>query len=368
MLITLVLSAWADPCCEIKDFAVAKQPVIIIDQHGNYDELIGGYTDSEWSLENPYTFRHLTLEGNRGGTVETACSTIDAPVIHGKVACWGAKTGTGTSDHVRPPDLDDQTDAPYSMLDLDENGACAIGSSGTVMVWGKDSDFENGPTGNGYLACEVFNSGASEFACAVGGRDGVECWGDNALNIFVRPPTDREYVDMSCRSFRECFAVGYDGSLYPFGQPGEPAYMAWVPNMPSDTDFVAVHVNHTGTPVGAAQHADGYVSLWQGDPISQATRALSDAPRQPSSTFDKDDLTVKTNVKFTHVKIEHDNICGIVAEDATSMSTTRLYDPTETLQQNIDAGRTVGPFLEGQLVCWARNGTATGAEAQPCGQ
>lgn len=358
LIATIAAAQSCDPSCcdnscvgDMADFAVSEFDIIGIDRTGKYVEVDGGWADANDSFppanptgfQFPYTpgITFSELEGSPDAT-EWGCGIMSSFGYVGNVACWGWTTDD--EDQNAPPPMTDpgggaqwQSDVPYAEMDISKKAGCAIGATGTVLAWSyynQHSALEDArPTSTGYVQCSADDT----MMCAVGQTNGgVDCWG-NLSQMDVAIPTSGTYVDVSCRGNRYCWGVQDDGTLDFFGDDLNPSFMN---NAPTATNIVEVHVNHEGSMAAVARDSDGYVWAWQYD--TSIIGVVDDVPMAVGA-YSQSSRTRRTTVKFSDIKIEAGNVCGLVSED---------YDGQI---ECADATTPTVSFNEGDLVCWGRN-------------
>ncbi len=359
MIVFMMAAASAQTCSnecvdDIGDFAVSRSDIIGVDRSGAYLEVEGGWPDAVYSLVHPYAagVRFSELEGSPDST-EWGCGILDVYGYVGNVACWGVDTDD--DDKNEPPPITDpgggaqwQSDAPYAEIDISEDAGCAIGATGTVLAWSRYTDPEledDRPTVAGYSQC----SADDNMMCAVGlPNGGVDCWGDTAKHD-IPAPTSGTYVDVSCRTHRYCWAVKDDGSIEFFG---DDLLQNWINRTPTATNLVEVHTNNEMGAAAVARDSDGYVWAWQNN--NSMDVVVDQVPMAPGA-YSQSDLVRRSTVKFSDIKIEGKNVCGLVSEDYSGQ---------------IECGDGTTPtvdFSEGDLLCWGTNsGTCAEVVAGSC--
>ena len=347
-IITLIATSAFGQTCEntcvddLGDFAVSQYDIIGIDQAGHYLEVDGGWADTDWSFVNPYTagITFSELEGSPKAT-EWGCGILATYGYVGNVACWGWTA----DDEVKnaPPPMTDpadgsqwQSDAPYAEMDISLKAGCAIGSTGTILAWSYSTQpklEDDRPTAAGYTQCAA----SDPMMCAVGQTNGgVDCWG-SLTQLDIPAPTTGTYTDVSCRSNRWCFATQDDGTLDYFGDDGE---LTFRDNAPTATNLIEVHTNERGAKAAVARDSDGYVWAWQYD--TSIIGAVDEIPMAPGA-YSQRSRTRRTAMKFSDVKLEYGNVCGLISE---------------TYSGDIecsDASTQTVTFVKGDLVCWGTN-------------
>lgn len=330
-------------------FAVSDFSVIGVDRAGKYWQVEPGFADSTWSLLDPNAegVRFSELEGSPGAT-EWGCGISSTYGFIGNVACWGA--GTDDVDDHAPPLVTNpgsgqwQSDVPYTALDISQESGCAIGTSGTVLAWSTASQSTletNIPTSNEpYLWCSADDS----MMCA--GHDaGVDCWGNTSL-LTTPAPTSGTWVDGSCRGNRDCFFVKNDNTLVYAGYTPTASFTLNAP-----TDYISkVELNHDGTKVGLALTTTGEVWAWQ--PDTNLSTTVDAVPMAPGAYSQTSKLR-KSVIKFSDIKVERYNACGLVAEDYSGQI------------ECADATTPTVDFKQGDLVCWGQIGNPCAVVLHP---
>jgi len=153
------------------------------------------------------------------------------------VACWGIDDGSGS-------DYGQVTDAPSSIVDLDNDGItadvdcddtdpaiglpgiyypdldedgygaqwtsiaagpdhnCAMDISGKISCWGLETSNEvsGAPSTTGFVQLVV----ANDHGCGLANDGSIECWGDDSYGLITSKPWTSTYTSLETKNYYAC--------------------------------------------------------------------------------------------------------------------------------------------------------------------
>jgi hypothetical protein len=176
-----------------------------------------------------YADRHLECWGNAGLAATTsvpnvpfldfsigaehACGVIQS---NNHVICWGNAGANGL--------LTKEPEGAFASLDVTQDGACGLTSTGELHCWGEWSQW-NAPGGAEYTSApdvpfKSVSTGVS-FVCGITMDDALACWGTTTGNRFMITPPDAQFASVSVGYTHAC-GLTVDHQVLCWGFDGAP--------------------------------------------------------------------------------------------------------------------------------------------------